>query len=95
MDACEVPAGWIINNKLFMITGEHLLQIMYFLNSQLFNRIIFQTANFGGGKGADWLQEICMPLPMECSLTSARNTDAKLAQYYNLSNEEKAFIGIL
>lgn len=30
MDACEVPAGWMINNKLFMITGDHLSHIMPF-----------------------------------------------------------------
>ena len=94
MDACEVPAGWMINNKLFMITGGNLAHIMHFLNSKLFNRIIFQTANFGGGKGVDRLQEIRMPLPVECNLAAAENADVKLAQYYNLTDEEKDFIGI-
>ena len=94
MDACEVPGGWMINNKLFMITGKNLTQIMHFLNSNLFNRIIFQTANFGGGKGVDWLQEIRVPLPSECNLDAAEKADYKLANYYRLTDGEKMFIGI-
>ena len=94
MDACEVPAGWMINNKLFMITGDHLSHIMHFLNSHLFNRIIFQTANFGGGKGVDWLQEIKAPLPSDCPLSNHESADIELANYYRLSDEERAFIGI-
>ena len=92
MDACEVPAGWMINNKLFMITGAHLQHIMHFLNSKVFNRIIFQTANFGGGKGVDWLQEIKVPLPNDCPLSASESTDKKLAQYYCLCDKEIAFI---
>ena len=81
MDACEVHAGWMINNKLFMITGKNLTQIMHFLTPNLFNRIIFQTVNFGGGKGVDWLQEIRVPLPSECNLDAAEKADCKLANY--------------
>lgn len=90
MDACEVPAGWMINNKLFMITGEHLAHIMHFLNSKLFNRIIFQTANFGGGKGVDWLQEIRVPFPSECTITDEQQCDIQLAQYFGLTRGEKS-----
>ena len=94
MDACLIPAGWMINNKLFIITGNHLTHIMHFLNSHLFNRIIFQTANFGGGKGVDWLQGIKAPLPEECDLQDEADADLRLSDFYGLDKEERAFIGV-
>ncbi len=50
MDACMVDPGWMINNKLYMICGENLNHLLYFLNSKLFNSIILSSANLTGGK---------------------------------------------
>ena len=61
MEAAIVPADWVINNKLYMITSndESLLSyICAFLNSRLFSKIILQNVNFGVGKGVDFLGNI-------------------------------------
>ena len=63
MDACMVPSGWFVNNKLFVVTGDNLSHIIGILNSRLFNHIIMGTTNLTSGKGVDWLQGIRIPLP--------------------------------
>jgi len=92
MEAAIVPADWVINNKLYMITSSDdslLSYICAFLNSRLFSKIILQNVNFGGGKGADFLGNIKLPL-----LTSnVFNLDETFfASIYGLSKEEMEFI---
>ena len=53
MDACMVPSGVMINNKLYMVSGEHLEHLLHFFNSNIFNKITFTKANLTGGKGVD------------------------------------------
>ena len=68
MDACIVPPNWMINNKLYMITGKNLQQLLNFLNSKIFNKIILSSANITGGKGIDFMANIKVPLPSNCNL---------------------------
>lgn len=94
MDACMVPSDWMINNKLYMITGNHLQHLLNYLNSKVFNRIILQSANVTGGKGIDFMAEIRVPLPNQCDLQCKENdVDKVLNHFYALSPEEITFIG--
>ena len=61
MDACMVDKGWMVNNKLYMISGSYLNHLINFLNSKLFNKIILTTANLTGGKGVDFLEKVIVP----------------------------------
>ena len=45
MDACIINEEVYVNNKCYIITGEHLEYLICVLNSKLFNRIILQSAN--------------------------------------------------
>lgn len=93
MDACMVPSDWMINNKLYMITGNHLQHLLNYLNSKVFNRIILPSANVTGGKGVDFMAQICVPLPNQCNLQCKENdVDSVLNSYYALSSEEISFI---
>ena len=58
MDACLLPERYMINNKLYMIVGEHIEYLLAFLNSQIFNKIYFNYTNITGGKGVDFLSAI-------------------------------------
>ena len=58
MDACLVEADYMLNNKCYLITGEHLIYILSFLNSKLFSKIVLSKANATGGKGEGFLNEI-------------------------------------
>jgi hypothetical protein len=93
MDACIVPSDWMINNKLYMITGNHLQHLLNYLNSKVFNRIILPSANVTGGKGVDFMAEIRVPLPSQCDLRCEEyEVDNILSRYYALSSEEITFI---
>ena len=94
MDACLVDKGWMINNKLYMISGESLHHLLNFFNSKLFNRIILSSANLTGGKGVDYIQKIIVPLPAECDLSELDEyeTAAKLFELYGLTNDEIDFV---
>ena len=63
MDACLVEPGYIINNKCYMITGEHLVYILAFLNSNLFTKVVVPQANTTGGKGEGFLSNISLLPP--------------------------------
>jgi len=93
MDACMVPSNWMINNKLYMITGNHLNHLLNYLNSKLFNRIILPSANITGGKGVDFMSGIRVPLPNQCDLQcNETEVDNILYRFYALSSQEIAFI---
>ncbi len=61
MDACIINEEVYVNNKCYIITGEHLEYLICVLNSKLFNKIILQSANQTGGKGRDFLEKIHVP----------------------------------
>lgn len=93
MDACMVPSDWMINNKLYMITGKHLQHLLNYLNSKIFNRIILSSANVTGGKGVDFMAGIRVPMPNQCNLQCKEDeVDSILCQFYALSSQEIAFI---
>jgi len=94
MDACMVEKGWMINNKLYMISGKNLSHLLNFFNSKLFNRIILSSTNLTGGKGVDFMEKIIAPLPEQCDLSSAddNSTPTRLYRLYNLTSNEIEFI---
>lgn len=93
MDACLVPEKWVINNKLYMITGENLIHLIAFLNSRIFNKIILASANITGGKGVDFLSNIKVPTFEQCDLsTLTDDIDSTLYRFYNFSKDEIIFI---
>ena len=94
MDACIVPPDVMINNKLYMISGEHLEHLLHYFNSYLFNRIVFAKANLTGGKGIDFMETIRVPLPSECDLSRCNNQDVDntLYSFYDLNREEIDYI---
>jgi hypothetical protein len=65
MDACLVAPDVYINNKCYMITGEHLEYILSFLNSRLFTKIVLSQANITGGKGEGFLSAISLIPPTD------------------------------
>lgn len=64
MNACMVEEDVMINNKCYMVTGDHLPYLISFFNSRLFTKIILQEANITGGKGEGFLQNIRSPIPI-------------------------------
>ena len=94
MDACLVEKGWMINNKLYMISGCNLTHLLNYFNSRLFNKVILSGANLTGGKGVDFIERIAVPLPAECDLTTTDNdtTPQRLYAFYQLTEEEIKFI---
>ena len=93
MDACIVPPNIVINNKLYMISGEHIEHLLCFFNSKIFNKILFIKANLTGGKGIDFMESIRIPLASECDLSiSEENVDNILYSFYKLTNAEIAYI---
>ena len=77
MDACLVEADYMLNNKCYLITGEHLIYILSFLNSKLFSKIVLSKANATGGKGEGFLNEILLIQPTD-------KIEEKLEKLYNL-----------
>ena len=63
MNACMVESGIMLNNKCYIITGEHLIYILSFLNSTLFKKIILPEVNTVGGKGEVFLSRISLVRP--------------------------------
>ena len=93
LDACLVPEKWVINNKLYMITGENLIHLIAYLNSKIFNKIILASANITGGKGVDFLSNIKVPTSEQCDLsTLTGDVDTVLYRFYKFSKDEIVFI---
>lgn len=87
MDACMVPANWFINNKLYMITGEGLENLILFLNSNICNKICLKAANITGGKGVDFMQEIRVP-----KLNYQLQSERELYDLYGFTVEEIEYL---
>ena len=97
MDACLLKEGWMINNKLYMISGSHLSHLIHYFNSKLFNSMVLSNANLTGGKGIDFMEKVLVPLPSQCDLSncSINEIDDILNDYYNLSVTERKYINSL
>ncbi len=63
MDACLVENEYMLNNKCYLITGDHLVYVLSFLNSNLFTKIILPQTNVTGGKGEGFLNQISLLVP--------------------------------
>ena len=94
MDACIVPANIVINNKLYMISGDNLEHLLRFFNSKVFNKTTFLKANLTGGKGIDFMELIHVPLVSECdlSLLEEKDIDRVLYSFYGLTTKEVDFL---
>ena len=106
MDACMVEGGYMLNNKCYLITGDHLEYILSFLNSSLFAKIILPQVNNTGGKGEKFLKEISLLLPssniesqflhLYQQRLSGNSVDEKVdrlyCKLYGLTDEETNYI---
>ena len=106
MDACLVEPGFMLNNKCYLITGEHLVYILSYLNSKLFTKIVLPQANITGGKGEGFLSAISLILPspeVEASCTAFynmrqqgidvdRDIDKLFCSLYGLTDKETQYI---
>ena len=94
MDACIVPPNIVINNKLYMISGDNLEHLLRFFNSKVFNKTTFLKANLTGGKGIDFMELIHVPLVSECdlSLLEEKDIDRVLYSFYGLTTKEVDFL---
>ena len=63
MDACLVEPGIMLNNKCYLITGDHLEYLLVFFNSSLFTKIILPQVNITGGKGEGFLSTVYAKVP--------------------------------
>ena len=63
INACMVESGIMLNNKCYIITGDHLIYILSFLNSKIFAKIILPEVNAVGGKGEAFLSKISLVRP--------------------------------
>ena len=88
MDACLLKEGWMINNKLYMISGSHLSHLIHYFNSKLFNSMVLSNANLTGGKGIDFMEKVLVPLPSQCDLSncSINEIDDILNDYPKIRN---------
>lgn len=95
MEAAIAPAGWYINNKLYMITGcgDAIEYVCCFLNSKLFTKAILCNANFGGGKGIDFLGQIKLP-KFNTIVYGTKTTydDNYFCNLFGLNADEQRFI---
>ena len=101
MNACIIEPGFFINNKLYMVTGNHLEYLLIFFNSKLFNKIILKSANLTGGKGVDFMNKIRCILPnkhqLETAISLLKNgTESEKNEFinniYELSEAEKKYL---
>ena len=97
MDACMVPEGWFVNNKLYLVTGDRIEYLLAFLNSKVFNKIILASANLTGGKGVDFMEKVRVLLEQSLineilSTQEENKIDEIFNSFFGLSEEEKEFL---
>ena len=107
MNACIVDPGYMLNNKCYLITGDHLIYILSFLNSKLFAKIVLPQVNITGGKGEGFLSNVSLILPpsdiedqfLELynhreidAASSDMAVDALFCSLYNLTDEECEYV---
>lgn len=90
MNAVFVEDYIFITNKSYMMTGKDVNKnLLSFLNSNIFNRIMLQQANLTGGKGPSFFKNIPLPLVIK---SEDRITEDVLNRFYDLSPEEISYI---
>lgn len=63
MDACLLDEKSLVNDKCYFVTGDHLIYLLCVFNSTVFNKIILQSANTTGNKGASFMSGVRVPIP--------------------------------
>ena len=61
LNATYLQSKILVNNKLYLITGNNLQYLLAFLNSKIVNNLLLKTANLTGGKGAAYLNTLSIP----------------------------------
>lgn len=97
MNACIVPDGWFVNNKLYLVSGDKIEYLVAFLNSKVFNKIILASANLTGGKGVDFMEKVRVPqdqilINAILSTQEEKKIDEIFNSFFGLSEEEKKFL---
>ena len=104
MDACMLSEEFIVNNKLYLLTGENLEYLLAFFNSRVFNKILMKAANITGGKGADFMYNVPVPKPTKdilqaisqsniaCNTETQKYVDALFFDLFGLSEHELSWI---
>ena len=97
MDACIIPQGWFINNKLYLITGDEIEYLLAFLNSKAFNKVILASANLTGGKGVDFMEKIVAPVDSKLkqivlSALDDGQRERAFNDYFGFTENEIAFL---
>ena len=61
LNATYLQSKTLVNNKLYLITGNNLKYLLAFLNSKIVNNLLLKTANLTGGKGVAYLNTLSIP----------------------------------
>ena len=104
MDACLLSEEFVVNNKLYILTGNHLEYLIAFFNSRVFNKILMKAANITGGKGADFMYNVPVPMPSQsilqaisatdfaCNMEAQKHVDVLFFELLGLSEQERSWI---
>ena len=95
MNACLVEENFMLNNKCYLITGDHLIYILSYLNSKLFTKIILPQANITGGKGEAFLNGISLILPPDKIEKKIEKLYELRNRGYNVEEEIEKIFGLL
>jgi len=104
MDACLLSEEFVVNNKLYLLTGDYLDYLLAFFNSRLFNKILMKTANITGGKGADFMYNVRVPKPTKTilqalsvddfasNIEAQKHVDELFFELVGLSMQEQSYV---
>ena len=104
MDARLLSEEFVVNNKLYILTGNHLEYLIAFFNSRVFNKILMKAANITGGKGADFMYNVPVPMPSQsilqaisatdfaCNMEAQKHVDVLFFELLGLSEQERSWI---
>ena len=104
MDACLLSEEFVVHNKLYILTGNHLEYLIAFFNSRVFNKILMKAANITGGKGADFMYNVPVPMPSQsilqaisatdfaCNMEAQKLVDVLFFELLDLSEQERSWI---
>ena len=104
MDACLLSEEFEVNNKLYILTGGHLEYLIAFFNSRVFNKILMKAANITGGKGAEFMYNVRVPMPTQsrlqaisaidfaCNTAAQQHVDVLFFELLGLSDQEISWI---
>ena len=104
MDACLLSEEFVVNNKLYLLTGDYLDYLLAFFNSRLFNKILMKAANITGGKGADFMYNVRVPKPTKTilqalsvddfasNIEAQKHVDELFFELVGLSMQEQSYV---